>query len=127
MWLKDGNMPMVYWNSTWAPICGHYFWDNNYGADIFCQKLGYTNGTVTPKKTDPHSKIYIEDSLRVGKCYSRNGRLTSCSGGCNDWRTGGACYENDSANCTAGQKVAITINCYGGSLTNVKQSTCTSK
>ena len=125
MWLTEDNEPMIFYNNTWSPICGHYFWDNNYGANIFCQKLGYTNGTVSPKKEDRHLGVYLQDSLRVGKCRSSNSYLTSCSGGCNDLKIGGVCYENEEANCTAGQAVKITITCYGGSTTE-KTSTCTS-
>ena len=38
--LKYGKNPIVKTNDgKWTPICGHWFWDNNYGASMFCRKL----------------------------------------------------------------------------------------
>ena len=31
-------------DGKWRPICGHWFWDNNYGAKAFCKRLGYESG-----------------------------------------------------------------------------------
>ena len=32
--IGNDNVPMVYLNDTWSPICGHYFWND----DNFCQQ-----------------------------------------------------------------------------------------
>ena len=46
--LKYGKNPIVKTNDgKWTPICGHWFWDNNYGARLFCKQLGYNNGRYT--------------------------------------------------------------------------------
>ena len=43
--LVDGKYPEVLTNDgSWAPICGHWFWDNNYGARLFCRQLGFNDG-----------------------------------------------------------------------------------
>ena len=127
VWLTDDKIPKIYWNGTWAPICGHYFWDNNYGATLFCQKMGYQNGTVFGKTNfQRHAgERYSEDAFRVGKCFAHND-LTRCRGGCNDYKLGGKCYENDDAMCAKGQPVKTTIQCYGGSKIS-KNSSCTGK
>ena len=46
---EDGNVrliedkyPEVFWNGKWSPICGPYFWDNDFGASLFCQRLNST-------------------------------------------------------------------------------------
>ena len=124
--LTVDKVPMVYWNNTWSPICGHYFWDNDNGANLFCKKLGYINGTVYPgKAVSPLSRQgYSQDALRIGKCDARNSVLTRCSGGCNDMKIGGRCYENEDASCSKGEKVKITINCFGGSEVS-KKASCT--
>ena len=109
--MGNDNVPMVYNNDTWSPICGHYFWNNDNGANLFCQKLGYVNGTVTPKQTDLHTESYSVDSVRVGQCFHRNKDMMRCTGGCNDWKTGGVCYDNENANCSAGQKVKVRVFC----------------
>ena len=109
--MGNDKVPLVYYNDTWSPICGHYFWNNDNGASLFCQKLGYENGTVSPKEIVPHTESYSVDSVRIGKCYGGNHDLMGCTGGCNDWRVGGACYENENANCSAGQNVKIRITC----------------
>ena len=43
---EDGNVrlieekyPEVFWNGKWSPICGPCFWNNDFGASLFCQRL----------------------------------------------------------------------------------------
>jgi hypothetical protein len=32
-------------DGQWRPLTSHYFWDNNYGATIVCENLGFAKGT----------------------------------------------------------------------------------
>ena len=101
----------MYWNEQWTPICGHYFWDNNVGADLFCQKLGFSSGVLSSGLwTDSdRSEVKLEsDAIRIGKCAA-NDKWLNCTGGCNDLATGGHCWNN--AKCSAGELAGITIEC----------------
>ena len=106
--LRDGKFPEVFLNGKWSPICGHWFWDNDYGAELFCQKLDptYTHGTVTKRRDKPLES----DGIRIGKCLSgdiRGGdKWLGCTGGCNDLGTGNGC-----AQCAAGQGASVEIYC----------------
>merc|ERR1712157_20474 len=33
-------VPEVHYNGQYYPICGHYFWDDNGGAESVCKSLG---------------------------------------------------------------------------------------
>ena len=92
------------------PICGHYFWDNQEGAKLFCQKMGYHSGTFSGRGS---GQKYSMDSFRIGKCNDGD-NWESCSGGCNDYQGGGACSNNNHAKCDQTQGVKITIECSGG-------------
>ena len=105
--LVDGNFPEVFLNGIWSPICGHWFWDTDFGANLFCQKL----------TSDPASTGYVirrvdkpleKDAIRIGKCLS-NDKWLSCSGGCNNLGTGKGCNNHD--NCGAKQPASIEIKC----------------
>ena len=92
----DG-VPYMFWEVSWSPICGHWFWDNQHGAEAFCQKLGFNGGRFN--KVDG---AYDEDAIEVGKCNSEE-RIDSCTAGNNfytrtDW-------------CKAGERMKITIAC----------------
>ena len=103
----------MYWNEQWTPICGHYFWDNNVGADLFCQKLGFSSGVLSSGLwTDSdRSEVKLEsDAIRIGKCAA-NDKWLNCTGGCNDLATGGHCPGNSNAKCSAGDLSGITIEC----------------
>ena len=102
---------MVYWRGKWSPICGHYFWNNHVGASLFCQKLGYTNGTHVGKGS---GQSYAVDTFKVGQCDAHN-TWKNCTGGCNDDTIGGMCVGNNNADCSAGQPVKITLACVGNS------------
>ena len=59
---KDGT-PMIFWDSVWSPICAHSFGDNRYGADKFCQKLGYTTGILMKIERN-----FTVDKFMIGLC-----------------------------------------------------------
>ena len=80
--LNYADEPQMYWNGKLLPICGNDFWDDNVGADLFCQKLGYESGTVS-KKAGPSE--LTDDALHIGKCQVGDTDLTACTGGNNDY------------------------------------------
>merc|ERR1712156_923072 len=50
--LRSNGEPEVYINGNYRPICGHFFWDNDNGADLFCKQLNsqYRSGEITSSK-----------------------------------------------------------------------------
>jgi len=108
--IKQEKYPEIFLNGKWVPICGHYFWDTNYGADLFCQKLDpkFTSGIVSKS----HGKRLASDGVRIGKCQQGDQRLKSCTGGCNDFGIGNELF--GCANCEAGQLAAVEIQCFTG-------------
>ena len=107
--LRENKYPEILINDKWSPICGHHFWDNKYGATIFCQKLSseYISGKV--KNT---GLPLASDGVRIGLCNSQDKSFSLCSGGgCNDYpEVGGQC---GGGNCSAGQAATIEIECFG--------------
>ena len=111
---------MIFWNQSWHPICGHYFWDNHIGASKFCEQLGcYSGGTAFPiwQLTDKEMRAdnvsslsYPVDSFRFGKCEDDDA-WNKCQGGCNDNRLGGKCHTDEKASCQAGQPVRVKVTC----------------
>ena len=97
--LKDDGTPMIYWNHHWSPICGISFWDNDVGATLFCQKLGYGSGKALYKITQNN---YTEDSFRLGNCLVGDS-LENCTGGSNDYRL----------SCTKESGARMVISCLG--------------
>ena len=108
---SDGT-PKFHWNGQWAPICGHYFWNNEHGASTFCRKLGYTGAKLEKTRAS-----FSEDAIAIGECLA-NEELEFCSGMCNDKVVGKGCVD-----CTAGKPVSLTINCTGHDIGTMK-STC---
>ena len=70
--LHNHEDPEIYWNGKWTPICGHFFWDNDNGAKLFCQKLGLVNGKIKGKG----SKL-TDDAIRIGKCSDSDKHIIS--------------------------------------------------
>ena len=107
--LEADGTPYFFWGN-WAPICGHWFWDNQDGARLFCQKLGYKTGTQQGRGL---GETYDVDAIRLGRCTTS---LTSCSI-CSDKGVGNGC-----AACAAGQPVKFTITCEGETKETAKMS-----
>ena len=114
--MSDGT-PLVLWNSQWSPICGHFFGDNNVGAKLFCNRMGYDDGLAIP--FEPRQK-YSVDSFRIGRCNKGDVWL-NCNGACNDYQVGGHCANgnlNDMANgnaikCEKNHGPKVFIECLG--------------
>ena len=116
--VKQEKYPEVFLNGNWSPICGHFFWDTKYGADLFCQKLDpkFTSGIVSKSP----GKRLASDGVRIGKCQPEDRSLLSCTGGCNDLGIGKGF---GCANCEAGQLASVEIQCFTGTYVIVKSAT----
>merc|ERR1719336_889951 len=93
----------LFYEKKWWPICGHYFWDNEHGAETFCKKLGYTGG-----KLEKHRKKLSVEALLIGVCKPGQS-LDKCTGNCNNYLSDEKC-----SNCASGQHVGIKAICTGG-------------
>ena len=95
-------------NGAFHPICGHYFWNNRHGANLFCRKMGYESGILSKRKV-PNSR----NAVQVGVCKEGDVDVANCTGGfCNTLELGGMCFN---ATCKAGVNAAVVIECKGNS------------
>ena len=108
---KNDKFPEVFVNGVWLPICGHWFWDNYYGAGLFCQKLT-SNVHSTGKVIRRTDKPLESDGIRIGTCLIDD-KWGSCTGGYNDHETG------QDPGCAAGQPASIEIMCSHGKTESV--------
>ena len=104
----EGNIAKICYNGRLVPICGHYFWENNNGARLFCKMLGKGGGNVN-KNQDIE---LTEDAYYAGTCSSADKNITKCSAGGNHHTLGGTEFLGGSS-CNKGSKAAISIGCYG--------------
>ena len=115
--LEADGTPKVFWEKKWRPLCGHWFWDNNNGADSFCQRLGYSYGEL-----ERTNSAYDEDAIRLGRCNS-NEDFLSCSNGCNDKGIGDG---GNGCKCSAGNNVGFKLSC-AGRIPGVEYNSCDGK
>ena len=109
--LGSDDIAEVYFNEKWVPICGHWFWDNNIGATLFCQKLGFESGAINERFE------LKNDGLRVGQCNSGDAWL-QCSR-CNELQVGGQC--DGGGSCNRGQTAAFSISCFDEGMEHIKE------
>ena len=103
--LGSNQVAEVYFNGQWVPICGHHFWDNNLGASLFCQQLGFGSGIIKQRYL-----ILSNDALQVGGCNVGDKWLECSNPICNQLIIGGQC--NDSpGNCNMGEPAGVSIEC----------------
>ena len=96
-------VPEVLFEGNYYPICGHYFWDNDYGAETICKALGFDGGA----KTNTAAK-YEEHAMPVGKC-NQGEALDKCTGGGNGWGD----FDYQSSWCTSGNGIGVDVTCTG--------------
>lgn len=110
--------PEVFHGGKFHPICGHFFWDNNRGANMFCKKMGFAHGGRQHRR----NKFKV-DSMPVGKCgkkAEKRGDLRKCNAGGNAWGNFG--YRRGW--CKAGKKIGVSVICNGSPNKEGKRNSC---
>jgi len=88
-------VPMVSYQGTFYPICGHWFWNDDNGASAFCKKLGFTNGIRYTVRDQ-----YSTDALMVGTCSPGTTNFTNCN---KDF--------GFISSCNAGSSIGVRVSC----------------
>ena len=105
------GQPELFFKETWSPICGHWFWNNNNGADLFCKMKmhsSYATGRITTGEKFGSKLPITSAGLLLGICREDDADIGHCTGG-NNWN-------KDKANtyCHAGRDDAgLKIICEG--------------
>ena len=102
-----GTGPEIFWDDEWHYICGQGFWDNDIGATLHCNKRGSEKGHVNSQ-----GSIREVNTFRLGKC-NEGDTWPNCTGGCNDYKLGGHCSNDEDKKCETGSLVGVYINCTG--------------
>ena len=106
--LNNDEVAEIYQNEKWIPICGNWFWNNNNGATLFCQQLGYKFGIVKQESITRQVPL-PDDGFRIGECKADD-IWSQCTGGCNDYNIGG----NRCGDCRSGTMAGLKIECSNG-------------
>ena len=106
--VRHGETAEFFHDGQWHPICGHHFWDNDVGADLFCKKLGYDFGKIRPESTKSNPQVPLpKDGIRIGTC-NEGDTFGSCTGGANELSIGGV----TSSDCQSGVMAGLKIDCF---------------
>jgi hypothetical protein len=62
---------------TWRPVTSHYFWDNNWGAQIVCEDLGYGKGVRT-RTRNPHNRELFDTKVGYRRCSASSKNIFQC-------------------------------------------------
>ena len=126
-WAASGTpvTPEVYYNGSWYPICGHYFWDDDQGATNFCQKLGATSGSVSPPNKDAsgtgtstlNPPELGQTAMHVGLC-GKGQAMPECNEKGNHWG------DLKQAGCQKGSPARMTVTCSRNDETPTKTTSC---
>ena len=115
---RDGKYAEIMVNEKWTPICGPCFWDNNFGASLFCRKLdskymsGYIGNTMAQSigvfdlSGNRNAIPLTSEGYKIGTCLIGDTNLLSCSG-----ESGAGCYT--STGCGTGSEATVEIKCLG--------------
>ena len=88
-------------DSSYYPICGHNFWDNDHGAATACAGLGFRTGEAVITNA-----VYNTDAMPVGSCIEEE-PLNTCTNGGNDYGN----FDWDGGSCRAGNMIGVDILC----------------
>ena len=115
---RDGKYAEIMVNEKWTPICGPCFWDNDFGASLFCRKLdskymsGYIGNTIAQSigglawSGQRNAIPLTSEGYKIGTCLIGDTNLLSCSG-----ESGAGCYT--STGCGTGSEATVEIKCLG--------------
>jgi hypothetical protein len=61
-------------DGKWRPLTSHYFWDNNYGAQIVCRDIGFGTGTRT-KTRNNGNRDNFDTETGNRRCAANNNNI----------------------------------------------------
>jgi hypothetical protein len=56
-------------------MTSHYFWDNNYGARIVCENLGYGQGATQKGKRNSNNRERFDTETGYRRCHAGNTKI----------------------------------------------------
>ena len=77
---------------------------------MLCNAVGYELGIINQDSKGEWNST--TDHFRMGQC-NENDTLMKCTGGCNDYKVGGSCSNDDEGVCKAGKPVQFFLKCSG--------------
>ena len=80
-WKATVRDPQIHKDGKWAPICGHGFWENDFGVKAFCQALNFQTGVLL--NNGSNAPPLQKDGVQVGVCKDGEKNLAKCTGGNN--------------------------------------------
>ena len=92
--LTRDNFPQIYWNRQWKYICPFQFTDNEYGAELFCNKLGLHSGKIkraSPEETKKYITRKYYETFLLGSC-GINDIWPKCKVSCSIDHLGRGCF-----------------------------------
>jgi hypothetical protein len=84
---------------SWHEICGHWFWNNHFGATAVCQNFGFPFGRLEKERWTNHDwtgNVLSTDGLHIGSCRPGES-LETCSGAHNRYDFPGGCVQGETA------------------------------
>jgi hypothetical protein len=70
--MTGGSSGWLYYKGkggSWRPLTSHYFWDNNWGADIVCRDMGFGKGT-TSKRRNHNNRENFDTATGYRRCHN---------------------------------------------------------
>ena len=105
MAVRQSDTAEILHDGQWHPICGHIFWDNDFGADLFCKILGYQFGIIRPESNSESRQVPLpKDGIRIGECNEEDTNLKHCTERDNDL--------SFPSNCKQEEMAGIKIDCF---------------
>jgi hypothetical protein len=75
---SEGWVERLGGDRKWRPLTSHYFWDNNYGARIVCEDLGFGNGVTQKGKRNQYNRERFDTETGYRRCASGNTDILNC-------------------------------------------------
>merc|ERR1719271_1367490 len=97
--------PFAFHGGAWHPLCGHWLWNNDFGADAACKHMGYDGG----QRHFDYAEAQV-DHLYVGMC-AKGEKPGFCTAGC----CSHGCPRNSlgCGDCAKGHHNGIMFECFG--------------
>jgi hypothetical protein len=65
-------------DGRWRPLTSHYFWDNNYGAQLVCENLGFGKGSTQKGKRNQYNRDSFDTETGYRRCSGSSKNILSC-------------------------------------------------
>jgi len=76
---KGAGFVEIWHLNKWKAVSAHYWWNNNWGANMVCRQIGYNRGVTIIGTRNPTNKTPFSTEIGMRECSVGSAEIFDCA------------------------------------------------